>query len=221
MHIIDRLLKTVAAVRPVDLNTGVNAGDYISLKNVMQAAVSISIGVTTGTCVVILNQAKNVAASGAKALTFLKYWMSGTKLKYTSPTGKFTVGEVIQGAGGARGTVYQDFGSYLLMYTVNATPFVTGETLTGATSAVTATADGIGIDEDVMLSVTCASTFTIPAVSNKKYWIEIDPASLDVDNGFDCVSVYLAQASQGCIGSVDYIVEPKHPSTPTPTAIYD
>jgi hypothetical protein len=220
MNIIERL-KVVNAIRPVDLNTGANAGDYISLKNAIRAAVSIDIGVTTGTCVVTMAQAKDVAATATKTLSFTKYWMSGTKLRYTGATGLFTVGETVTGAGGGSGVVYADSGSYLYLYTVNATAYVDGETLTGGTSAITASADGIGIDEDIMLPVTCASTFTIPAVSNKKYWIEINPSELDVANGFDCVKVHLAQANNGCIGSAEYIIEPKIKSVPMQTAIYD
>lgn len=220
MNIIERL-KKVPAIWPVDLTSGANAGDYISLKNALQVAIDISIGVTTGTAVVTLNQAKNVAASGAKALAFTKYWMSGAKLKYTAPTGTFTVGETVTGAGGASGVVYKDTGSALYLYTVNATAFVNGETITGGTSAITASADGIGIDEDVMLPCTCASTFTIPAVSNRKYWIEIDPSSLDVANGFDCIMVNIAQAGAGCIGGADYLIEPKYSNLPMDTAIYN
>ncbi|MCK9474258.1 hypothetical protein, partial [Sulfurimonas sp.] len=116
---------------------------------------------------------------------------------------------------------YKDTGSALYLYTVNATAFVDAETITGGTSGVTASADGIGIDEDVMLPCTCASTFTIPAVSNRKYWIEIDPSSLDVANDFDCIMVNIAQASNGCIGGADYIIEPKHIGLPMESAIYD
>ena len=220
MNIIERL-KKVPAIWPIDLNTGANAGDYISLKNALQVAIDISIGVTTGTAVVTVNQAKNVAASGVKTLAFTKYWMSGTKLKYTAPTGAFTVGETVTGGGGASGVVYKDTGSALYLYTVNATAFVDTETITGGTSGVTASADGIGIDEDVMLPCTCSSTFTIPAVSNRKYWIEIDPSSLDVANGFDCIMVNIAQANAGCIGGADYIIEPKYIGLPMESAIYN
>jgi hypothetical protein len=186
-------------------------------------AVDITVGVVGGggTCVVTLSQAKDVAATGAKTLAFTKYYMTGVKLKYTAPTGKFTVGETVSGAGGGSGVVYKDMGSYLLLYTVNATAFVDGETLTGASSGVTAKADGIGIDEDIMLPCTCSNTFTIPAVSNRKYWIEIDPSSLDVENGFDCVKVHLAQAGASNIGCADYIIEPKHVSLPMLSSIYD
>jgi len=221
-NLIERI-KTIAAVRPVDLATGANPGDYISLKNVLRAAVDISVGAIAGggTCVVTMLQAKDVAATAAKALAFVKYWMSGTKLKYTAPTGTFTVDEQIQGAGGARGYVYKDTGSCLYLYTVNATAFVDAETITGASSGVTAKADGIGIDEDIMIPVTCSSTFTIPVVANRKYWIEIDPSDLDVANGFDCARVHLAQAGGSNIGCVNYIVEPKFCSVPMQTNIYD
>jgi len=213
----------VPALFPIDLSGGPFTGDYVSMKNYKHCTINISIGVTTGTCAITLKQATAVAATGAKALAFTKYWMTGTKLKIKSATGTFTVGETVTGAGGASGVVFKDNGDHLLMYTVNATAFVDGETVTGGTSAFTAKADGIGIDEDILLPCTATSdTFTIPAVSNRKYVIEVDASSLDLDNDYDCMCVYFADATAGCIGGADYILsEPRYSGEPMPTAIYD
>ncbi len=211
----------VPALFPVDLSGGPLSGDYVSLKNYGRCVVNISIGVTTGTCVVTLKQATAVAGTGAKALAFTTYRMTGTKLKFKSATGRFTVGETVTGASGS-GVVYKDNGDYLLFYTVNASAFVDGETITGGTSGVTATADGIGVDEDMLIKCTCSSTFTIPAVSARKYAIEIDARDLDIANGYDCMMVYFADANAGCIGGADYILsQPRYSEDPMPSAIYD
>jgi len=213
----------VPAVWPVDLNTADNPGDYVSLKNYGHCTVDISIGVTTGTSVVTLVQATTVAGTGAKALAFTKAWMTGAKLKINTKTGNFTVGETVTGAGGASGVVYKDNGDHLLLYTVNATAFVNAETVTGGTSGITAKADGIGIDADMLLPFVVASnTFTIPAVSNRKYVIEVDACELDSANEYDCMMLDLADASNGCIGSANYILSlPRYTAEPMPTAIYD
>jgi len=213
------------AVWPVDFHTDANAGDYVSLKDYPTVGVLISQNTAAGTAAVTLVQAKDVAATGAKALAFTRYWVSGVKLNYDNPTGKFTVGEVVNGAGGGQGTVYYDNGTYLLLYTVNATAFVDNETITGATSATTASADGIGINEDIMLPVDLAAgvnTFTIPAVAQRKYGIEITADMLDRDNDYDCARVHIAAASDAGIGSAVYILtEGKVKGIPMPTAIYD
>jgi len=213
----------VPALFPIDLAGGPFTGDYVCLKNYGHAAVNISIGVTTGTCAITLLQATSVAGAGSKSLGFAKYWMTGTKLKIKSKTGNFTVGETVSGAGGGSGVVFKDNGDHLLLYTVNATAFVDGETVTGASSLFTAVADGIGVEEDILLPCTATSdTFTIPAVSARKYVIEIDANTLDMDNDYDCVAVYFADATAGCIGGADYILcEPRYSGEPMPTAIYD
>jgi len=213
------------AVWPVDFTTGANAGDYVSLKDYPAVGVLISQNTAAGTAAVTLVQAKGVAATGAKTLAFTRYWVSGVKLNYDNSTGKFTVGEVVNGAGGGQGTVYYDNGTYLLLYTVNASAFVDNETITGVTSATTASADGIGINEDIMLPVDLAAgvnTFTIPAVAQRRYGIEITADMLDRDNDYDCVRVNIAQATGAGIGSAIYIMpEGKTKGIPMPTAIYD
>ncbi len=218
-------IQIVPAVWPIDLNTGANPGDYVSMKNYNKCLVSISLRTAAGTAAVTLVQAKNVAATGAKALAFTRYYMTGIKLNYTSPSAPFDVGEVVNGTGGGQGTVFKDTGSYLLLYTVNATAFVNAEVLTGVTSGSTATCSGTNTHEDILLPVDLAAgvnTFTMPAVANRKYLIPIDASMLDADNDYDCVRVHIAQATAAGIGAAEYILmEPRYAEEPMPSAIYD
>lgn len=221
-RLITENLHVVPAIWPVDLNTGANAGDYISLKNYPVGGVLIQIGASAGTIAVTMKQATAVAGTGEKALSFDEMWMTGCRLNITGKTGTFTVGETVTGAGGASGVVYEDRGTYLLLYTVNETAFVDGETVTGGTSGYTASADGIGIDEDILLRCAVTSdTFTIPDRANRIYFIPFEAMMVDLDNGFDCIRVHLAQASGATIGGAVYILDPNQKGRPMLTAIYD
>jgi len=213
----------VPAVWPVDLNTGANSGDYVSMKNYNHLTIVIMCTTATGTAVVTLKQASAVAGTGEKALAFTKQWQTGAKWKFTAPTGRFTVGETVTGAAGASGVVAESGADYILVYTVNGTAVVDGETLTGGTSGYTATANGAGTEEDILLEVAVTSdTFTIPAVANRMYVIEVDANTLDMDNEFDCVRLHIAQANAAKIGSALYILsEARYTGEPMPTAIYD
>jgi hypothetical protein len=212
----------VPAVWPVDFNTGANPGDYISMKNYPRCIVGIMQNTAAGTAAVTMKQAKTVSGTGEKTLSFTKYWMTGCKLKYKSASGAFTVGETVTGGGGGSGVVFIDNKDHLYLYTVNATAFVDGETITGGTSGTTATADGIGVSEDVLLPVTCASTFTIPAVAHRQYFIEITADMLDKDNDFNCIRLHIAQATNAGIGAAFYILNnPHYSGQPMPTSIYN
>ncbi|MFA5386027.1 MAG: hypothetical protein WC364_15460 [Eubacteriales bacterium] len=214
-------IHAVPAIWPVDLNTGANAGDYISLKNYPVGGVLIQIGASAGTIEVTMYQAKDVAATGEKALSFTEMFMTGCKLKVNTKTGTFTVGETVTGAGGASAVVYADMGTYLLLYTVNETAFVDTETVTG-TSGYTASADGIGIDEDILLRVAVTGdTFTIPDRANRIYFIPFEAMMLDLDDDFDCIRVHLDQATGSVIGGAVYILDPNQKGRPMLTAIYD
>ncbi len=220
MDAINRIYTKVRAVSPIDFNTGNNTGDVISMKNYGHCDVHIDVGVTTGTAAVTLRKGVSVS-SCATSLSFTRAFMTGVKIKYTARTATFTIGETVTGAGGASIVVYKDNGDYLLGYTVNATAFVDAETITGATSGSTATANGIGVDEDILLPFTVTSdTFTIPAVSARSYVIPVDSNMLG--DGYDCMGVYIAQATAGCIAEAYYILtDPRHAGTPMQTAIYD
>ena len=212
----------VPAVWPCDLNTADNPGDYVSMKNYKHLTVYIFVKTMGATSAVTMKQAKNVAGSGEKALAFVQYKLTGTKWRFTTLTGAFQVGETVTGAGGASGVVYEIGADYLLVYTVNATAVVDAETLTGATSLATAVANGVGINEDILLPLTCASTFTIPAVALRSYAIEVEASTLDVANGFDCVRVQVEDPGTAALGAALYILsEPRYAGIPMETAIYD
>lgn len=55
-----------------------------------------------------------------------------------------------------------------------------------------------------------SNTFTTDATNSKKlvYVIDIDPASLDVANGFDCIQVGLGNAANTTVAAL-YLVEPQ------------
>lgn len=217
----------VPAVWEVDLNTGANPGDYISMKGYNRAGALISLGTAGGTCVVTAFQASAVAGTGEKALAFTRAWRTGGRINIKSATGIFTAGETVTG-GSSGGTAvqatYDPSNWNLFNYTTkNATAFTDGETLTGGTSGYTAVADGTSYDEDVMFKFTvAANTFTIPAVVHKMYWIEWRADELDVDGGFDCLRVHLAQAGGAALGSVHYFLgEPTFATDAMLGAIYD
>ena len=212
----------VPAIWPCDLNTADNPGDYVSMKNYKHLTVFIFVKTMGATSAVTLKQAQNVAGTGEKALAFTQYLMTGSKWRFTGLSGAFQVGETVTGAGGASGVVYEIGADYLLVYTVNATAVVDAETLTGGTSGATATANGVGINEDILLPVTCASTFTIPAVVLRSYVIEVEASTLDLANGFDCVRVQVEDPGTAGLGAAIYVLsEPRYAGIPMETAIYD
>lgn len=213
----------VPAVWPVDLNTAANPGDYVSMKGYNRCKAYILCNDTSGTCVVTALQAKNVAASGAKALGFDYARKTGGRIKIDTATGVFSVGETITGAATGTAVVVEASRTLVTYHTKNATAFVDGEVVTGGTTGYTAVFDGTSFDEDILCKVAVTSdTFTIPDVHNKVYMVEWTAAELDVTNGFDCLSIYLAQASGSGIGTVVYVLEePTHSEDPMPSAIYD
>jgi hypothetical protein len=60
-----------------------------------------------------------------------------------------------------------------------------------------------------------SDTFTTLATDSKNtfYFIPIDPASLDINNGFDCVRAGTGNATAATI-SVYYLIRPKHNGNP-------
>jgi hypothetical protein len=221
-RLITENLHVVPAINPVDLNTGANPGDYISLKNHPVGGVLIQIGAASGTAAVTLKQAKNVAGLSEKALSFAEMWLTGGKLEISGKTGTFTAGETITGGtSGATAVVLEDRGTYLLVHTRIDTAFTAGETITGGTSGYTAVTTVIK-DEDILLrKAVAADTFTIPDVNNRIYFIPFEAMMLDVANDFDCIRVDVAQASGAMIGSAVYILDPSQKGRPMQSAIYD
>lgn len=71
-HILGNLVDIVEGFPPVDLQTGANNGDFISLKNALRAAVVFVSGLGTAgqDPTLTLEQASAVAGGDAKALNF-------------------------------------------------------------------------------------------------------------------------------------------------------
>jgi hypothetical protein len=79
MRLVENAKIVVGAV-PIDTTGAAVAGDYVSLKGYSHLTIVIMQGAWAGgTPAVTLLQATDVAATGAKALSFTKYW-SGTAL---------------------------------------------------------------------------------------------------------------------------------------------
>lgn len=116
------------AIVPKDITGAAQVGDYISLKNYSGVLIVLTQGAWAGgTPAVTLHQSTDVAATGEKALSFVKRW---TKV-------------------GLTGTVWVE-------------------------TAVT------------------SDTFNLAATANTMNAIWVRADELDVDNGFDCVTVKVA-----------------------------
>jgi len=101
-------------------------------------------------------------------------------------------------------------------------------TLLQATNVSAGSATGLGMD--YMWTGTVASgyltktavtadTFNL-AAANSLYVIEIDADELDVDDGFDCVTVAIADPSANDYYAVNYILtEPRYAEATPPSAI--
>lgn len=215
----------VPAIWDVDLNTGANAGDYISMKNYNRCCFIIHWANGGGTCAVTLYEAKTAAGGSAQALAFTKQYQTGVRLKINTATGIFTVGETVTGGSSSlTGVVYKASRDEVLLHTITGglpAGWTDGETLTGGTSGYTAKADGTGQDEDMLLEKAVSSnTFTIPNVDYRTYVVEVTADMLS--DGFDFVQIRLAQATGPGYGGVTAILyEPRVHSVPMPTAIYD
>ena len=150
----------VNAIVPVDLQTGANAGDYVSLKNYRHCTVLITTGIgTAGDDPVISQfQAKTVAGGDEKALNISTIWH---KVGATAVT---AVGEW---------------------------------TKVTQTAAATYDSDAIDGAENVAMFI-----------------LEIDADDLDVDNGFDCYRVHVADVgSNAMLGCATYILsQPRFPA---------
>ena len=217
----------VPAIWPVNLQTGANAGDFVSMKNWNYCTTVLQIGTngSSGTCVVTFDKSILVAGDTV-ALGFAEYLVTAWRLDYDAPVNtsseKFAVGETVTGAGGGTLVVWADYGNYIIGYTHNDTAFVDNETLTGGTSGRTASADGIEKNEDMLVPRTATSdTFTTQNVANRTYAVEHSAA--DLVDPYVCLQIDVAQASQAStLGSAYYILsEGRYVGEPMQTAIYD
>jgi hypothetical protein len=76
---------------------------------------------------------------------------------------------------------------------------------------------------DTLVRATDAVNYTTDAgVKNKMVVFEIDPASLDVNNGFDCLTIKTGSSNVANITSVLYLLGPhRYPGANIPSAIVD
>jgi hypothetical protein len=206
-------------IAPQDTN-GATAGVWISLKNALRCTVMVTTGALNGALnmALRLRQAINVAGGGAKALNFTHIWRPCGVLRVTAPTGQFTVGETVTGAGGTTGIVHKFDGERLYLHTTT-NVYVDGELLTGGTSAVTATANGTlvaGLKARVPLAAAADTyTFNSAAHANNTFEIDIDPASLDKAGNFDCIQMDVTAGTTASFVTINYLVVPKYPEEPT------
>ncbi len=76
---------------------------------------------------------------------------------------------------------------------------------------------------DTLVVKTDAATYTVTNdIKSKQVIIEVDPAALDGDNGYDCVYVTLADSSQATnFVSIDAFIRENYQQTTPPAAITD
>jgi hypothetical protein len=202
---------------------GAIAGDYISLKNANRAVVEVSLGSITTSVTIQLRQATAVAGTGAKALNFTSVWRQGGKITMTMIAGTFQVGETVTGGtSAATGIIHLCNTGELVLYTVSGT-FQTAETLTGGTSGATATSTSALTDDGLKMNVPLAAAANTIAltIGSQTYEIEVDPASLDVANGFDCIMADVSAAGGTGLVAISYLVKPKYTENPQKSLLID
>ena len=202
---------------------GALVGDVISLKNYNHADIFVMIGNTLGQAgAITLHKGATVGGSPSVALAFTRYFSTGFVLKYDGPSSSApaAVGETISGAGGGAGTIVKDLGDRLICHSYNGTTFVDNETVT-CSGGKTVVANGIQINEDIMVPRTAASnTFNVAAVVNKMYCIPIDSDVLGDD--YPCVELNVADLNTTDIAAWAVLTGPRYISGDEPeTAIYD
>ncbi len=75
---------------------------------------------------------------------------------------------------------------------------------------------------DTMVKRTSAVDYTTDAgVKNKLVVIQIDPSSLDVANGFDCINVTITTSNAANIVGVNYFLDNRFKQATPPAAITD
>ena len=75
---------------------------------------------------------------------------------------------------------------------------------------------------DTLVRQTDAVNFTTSAaVKHKLIVFQIDPETLDMANGFDCITVITGASNAANITSAVYLLEPRYAQTTPPSAIVD
>lgn len=219
------LMTVLPSVHPVDSAGGAVAGTYISLKAHQRCTVVVSLGVmAAGTVTIRLLQAQNVAAAGAKALNFTHVWRMGGKVTHGLITGAFQVGEIVTGVGsGATGLIHETHAGYMVIYEI-AGVFAVGDVLTGTTTAATATATSAMLEYGLNCRVPLAAPANTVAltIADEIYEIEIDPATLDINNGFDCMVAGVSASGGANLVAINYLLSKlRYKEEPQKSAYYD
>jgi hypothetical protein len=205
--------------------TSTTSSDIISLKNYNHVDLFITVGAAIGKAAAVTLDKSGAVAAATAELAFTKFLSTGCVLKYTTPSVATIAAkdETIAGAGGAAATLYKDTGSELIMHSWDGDTFVDGETVT-LSGGKTVVADGIQINEDIMVPRETASattyTFNLEAVANRQYCIPIDADMLG--DGYDCVEVEIADCDTVTHLAIDAILtEPRYIGDIPETVLYD
>ena len=197
------MLPVVQLIGPEDLSEGASASLWVSMENVHNGMIIISVGDLAGAAAAItLDQATDNAGTGSKTLGYDFLYQSGQKLLFTGRSAaNFVVGETITGGTSSHvGTckVVSSDALWVVITTAGSgtgTTWTNGETITGGTSGATAAVSGTGTNEDILLQMAVTSdTFNIDTLTFKNYVIMIDHTMLDADNDFDHFQLDIADA---------------------------
>lgn len=100
-------------------------------------------------------------------------------------------------------------------------------TVAGAGSKAITSAVPIWANQDVAAGDTATrqtdavSFTTSAAVKEKQVWFQIDPASLDLAGGFDCIAVSTGASNAANITSAEIFVETRYPAANPPSIAVD
>ena len=219
------LMTVLPSIHPISSAAGAVAGTYISLKAHQRCTVVVSLGVmAAGTITIELLQALNVAAGGAKALTFAHVWRMGGKVMHGATTGVFQVGEIVTGVGsGATGLIHEVHNGHMVIYEILGV-FAVADVLTGTTSTATATATSAMLEYGLNCRVAMAAAANTIAltIAGETYEIEIDPATLDINNGFDCMVAGVSASGGANLVAINYLLSKlRYKEEPQKSAYYD
>jgi len=198
MHGIGEKYNIVSLYHPVAADGG-TASDKLNMKGWENCDIVITSGVAAGTMAITLDKDTAVGGSGATALAFTTYYVTGIKVPVKSRNDiAFSAAETITATGGLSATFREDIGSHILMTDWNGTTIVDAETMTGGTSGATGVIIGAYEYEDVLIKMTAASnTFNVTATNNQTYIIPISAAMMG--DGYDVLEIDMADPSSGTV----------------------
>lgn len=113
--------------------------------------------------------------------------------------------------------------AHATVITINKATAVAGTGVTPITSVVPIWLNDDTATTDTLVAQTAAVNFTLTADTNpKKVVFQIDPASLVVGSGFDCIGVVITTSGQATnFVNVNYILDTSYKQATPPAAITD